>query len=355
MEPRRFDAFISYSHAADGKLAPHLQTALARFAKPWYRLYSLRIFRDETTLDVTPELWPTIKRALTDSHYFILLASPASAASKWVQREVNYWLELQRMGELLIVLTDGTVVWDDTRNDFDWTSTNALPKNLSQQLGAEPLYLDLTWARSEQQVSTKDPRFRTVTARLGAKIKGISIDELIGEDVRQHKIVKRFATAAVLLLIGLTTIASLISWQLFEEQKATLKANSQSKFESALRSIEQQHPAEAVALLAGACRLDPSNLFARSELLALLIETRWWYPENTLSLAEQGASRIAMSPRGDNLVVEFVGSGDSSTWRLFTLSKNSLWERVGEVHSSSDRRVVFSKNQTILSKPFGRA
>ena len=33
----RYDAFISYSHAADGKLAPNLQDALQRFAKPWYR------------------------------------------------------------------------------------------------------------------------------------------------------------------------------------------------------------------------------------------------------------------------------------------------------------------------------
>ena len=30
----RYDAFLSYSHAADGKLAPALQRALHRFAKP---------------------------------------------------------------------------------------------------------------------------------------------------------------------------------------------------------------------------------------------------------------------------------------------------------------------------------
>ena len=31
-------AFISYSHAADGKLAPQLQAVIHRFARPWYRL-----------------------------------------------------------------------------------------------------------------------------------------------------------------------------------------------------------------------------------------------------------------------------------------------------------------------------
>ncbi|MDQ3698882.1 MAG: hypothetical protein M3373_12810 [Gemmatimonadota bacterium] len=42
----RYDAFISYSHALDGTLAPALQSALHRFAKPWYRLRARRVFRD---------------------------------------------------------------------------------------------------------------------------------------------------------------------------------------------------------------------------------------------------------------------------------------------------------------------
>ena len=33
-----YDGFISYSHAADGLLAPRLQSALKRFAKPWWHL-----------------------------------------------------------------------------------------------------------------------------------------------------------------------------------------------------------------------------------------------------------------------------------------------------------------------------
>ena len=43
-----YDAFISYSHALDGALAPALQTGLERFAKPWYRPRALRVFRPES-------------------------------------------------------------------------------------------------------------------------------------------------------------------------------------------------------------------------------------------------------------------------------------------------------------------
>jgi len=37
-EQFKFKAFISYSHEADGTLAPSLQSALHHFAKPWYRM-----------------------------------------------------------------------------------------------------------------------------------------------------------------------------------------------------------------------------------------------------------------------------------------------------------------------------
>ena len=72
----RYHAFISYSHAADGRLAPAFQAGLQRLAKPWYRLRAMRVFRDQTGLAVTPRLWESIKNALCILEYFILLASP---------------------------------------------------------------------------------------------------------------------------------------------------------------------------------------------------------------------------------------------------------------------------------------
>jgi hypothetical protein len=41
----RYKAFISYSHAADGKLAPDLEKALERFAKPWNRTRAFDVER----------------------------------------------------------------------------------------------------------------------------------------------------------------------------------------------------------------------------------------------------------------------------------------------------------------------
>src|SRR5687767_1609322 len=102
-----YAAFISYSHAADGKLAPALQRGLHSFARPWFRLRALRVFRDEASLSANPGLWSSIEGALAKSEFFILLASPEAARSPWVGREAAYWVQHKSPETFLIVLTDG--------------------------------------------------------------------------------------------------------------------------------------------------------------------------------------------------------------------------------------------------------
>src|SRR5262249_21309747 len=129
-----YDVFMSYSHAADGLLGPALQRGLRGFAKPWYQLNALRVFRDETSLSATPGLWSRIETALEDSRFFILLASPSAAQSHWVDREVAYWLEHKPLENLLIALTDGEIVWDEEADALDEQRTTALPPSLGKAL-----------------------------------------------------------------------------------------------------------------------------------------------------------------------------------------------------------------------------
>src|SRR5580704_5134706 len=142
-----FDAFISYSHAADGQLAAALQKGLHRFAKSLFKLRAIRVFRDETTLAMTPKLWPEIEKALHSSRFFILMADPLSAQSEWVQKELACWDKMERTEKMLIVWTGGDLVWDKARKDFAWDKTTSLPALLVGTFeGEEPLYQDLRWA-----------------------------------------------------------------------------------------------------------------------------------------------------------------------------------------------------------------
>src|SRR5215467_8094569 len=89
--PVPYDAFVSYSHAKDKPIATALQAVVQKLGKAWYRRRALRVFRDDTSLSATPHLWPSIERALSQSRFLILLASPEAAASQWVNQEIAYW------------------------------------------------------------------------------------------------------------------------------------------------------------------------------------------------------------------------------------------------------------------------
>jgi WD40 repeat protein len=203
-----FDGFISYSHAADGRVAPAVQRGLQSLAKPWHRRRALWIFRDQTGLAVTPALWSSIKQALDSSEYFVLMASPDAAKSPWVNKEIEHWVATKSPDKILPVVTDGEWRWDPERGDFADDST-AVPAALRRVFTEEPLYLDLRWARDEGQLSLRHSRFRDGIAQLAAPMHGISKDDLEGEDVRQHRRARRLWSMAVAALALLTLVASL--------------------------------------------------------------------------------------------------------------------------------------------------
>lgn len=124
------DAFISYSHGTDGKLAPALEGGLEKLGKRWLQLRAIDVFRDETGLAASARLWTGSVEHLAASSWSVFLASPESAESSWCQKEVQWWLDNRDGTRLLVVLTSGEIVWDERRNDFDWERATALPRLL---------------------------------------------------------------------------------------------------------------------------------------------------------------------------------------------------------------------------------
>ncbi len=203
----RYDAFVSYSHAADDLLAPRLQEGLARLAKPWWRRRSLRVFRDRTGLSANPGLWSSIESAIDDSKWFILLASPESSESPWVEREVSHWLATREADRFLVVVTGGSWRWDPERNDFAREST-AVPQALVGVFDEEPRHIDISWARSEAQLDIRNGRFRDAVAELAAPLHGLAKDDLEGMDLREHRRTIRWAWSVGLGFLVLALVAS---------------------------------------------------------------------------------------------------------------------------------------------------
>lgn len=271
-----FDAFLSYSHAADGKLAPALQHAIQVFAKPLFKRRVLRLFRDQTILSASPELWPNIERALDNSRYFILLASPGAAQSKWVQREVEWWRAHRTPETLLIALTQGTLVWKESTNDFDWEKTDALPPALTGVFATEPLWVDLRWVTSESMFSAKAPQFQDAVASLASPLRNCPKDDLIGEDVRQHRKVQWFTRGAV---AALATLAVALAAATFVAQKQRDAAINQQQI-----ATSRQLSAQATTRLS--TRLD----------LALLLAHQSYMTRSTLEAQSSLLSALQFSP-----------------------------------------------------------
>ena len=153
--------------------------------------------------------------SLKKTEFYILLASPESAASPWVRDELKYWLENRGCEQFLIVLTSGEIVWAKGDHDFDWTKTTALNHEaLSGKFPEEPLWVDCSWARDLDELSIKrHDRFADAVATLASPLHGRSKSELFGEDLRQHRRQMRLAQVAVASLAVLLMVALGFWWQ----------------------------------------------------------------------------------------------------------------------------------------------
>src|SRR5262245_48791470 len=112
--PYLYDAFISYRHVErDRKWAEWLMEALEGYRVP----KALRergvpprlrkIFRDVDAVPASSDLNDAIKQALIDSRFLIVVCSPYTPRSKWVEREIQMFTELGRGDRVLALLTEG--------------------------------------------------------------------------------------------------------------------------------------------------------------------------------------------------------------------------------------------------------
>lgn len=108
-----YRAFISYSHA-DHDHAVWLHKALERYRVP-RRLAGAdgrkrlgRVFRDEEELAAAAELGPKIEAALKGSDVLIVVCSPRSAKSKWVNQEIEAFKRLGREHRVFALIAEGT-------------------------------------------------------------------------------------------------------------------------------------------------------------------------------------------------------------------------------------------------------
>ena len=219
----KYKGFISYSHAGDQRFAPALQHAVETFNRSLLRRRTIQVFRDDTNLTLSPHLWPDIENALRSSEFFLLLASPEAAGSKWVRRELEFWLEFRSLDSLLLIVTGGQIEWDDSTNDFDWGTTTALPQTLKGRYISEPLYCDCRWANADELRSLPQEKYQDAIATIAATLQGVEKAVLVSRSLKEQKKALRITIGAAAVL-GLLFLAScLAGWWALKGQNSIVQ------------------------------------------------------------------------------------------------------------------------------------
>jgi hypothetical protein len=127
----------------------------------------------------------------------------------WVSREIEAWRVGLRPEQVLIALIEGDIEWDETAGDFDWSRSTALNPALAGLFASQPLWVDFRWAQGSEQLSLRNPEFLLAAARLAAPLHGISLEEMVGDDVREHRRTKIVAGGMVTALVAFAFVAGI--------------------------------------------------------------------------------------------------------------------------------------------------
>ena len=209
----RYRAFISYRHVdPDRRWAKWLHAGLETYRIPGQLLTAGdanrlgRIFRDEEELAASSDLSREIISALEQSESLIVICSPRTPESGWVNQEIVRFRELGRHDRILALLIEGEpeesfpVALREIRSHPPGRS----PPGRTEILQVEPLAADVRTAAGESPRTTR----RTALLRIAAALLGRRFDDLRQRDQeRKTRRLLLVSMALSLLLVGVSLLA----------------------------------------------------------------------------------------------------------------------------------------------------
>ena len=290
------------------------------------------------------------------SKWFILLATPEAAKSEYVNREVSWWVEHRGVETILLVRGAGEIVWDTQRSGFRVGAASAVPSSLADVYEEEPRWVDLSWFKDDSDRS--DPRFEAAVADLASAIRDVDRDELVGDNIREAKKLRRvtrLGLASLVVLLILSLAASLLAFtQRVEATNRRDEALTQANVATARQlAAESRNLVESdleAALLAATTAFsmfeDPQTMSALHDVVAA--------SPQLLAFRDAGAHVTATAAALPNAVVAGTENGEVLLWRDFVTQREperilTLKGSVTFVGLSSDEsglRVVASAETT---------
>lgn len=242
---QRYNAFISYRHCPlDSKIATEIQRGLERFSIPRAIQKSSgkkrisRIFRDKEELSLTEDLNETIRIALEESEYLIVICSPSAKESIWVQKEIEYFLSTHNKKQVLTVIAEGEPC--DVLPEILTYEEMTLP---DESGGLETVKVPIEPLSCDYRLSSRRAK-REELPRLAAAIIGCGYDDLRRRQ-RQYRM-RRWTAAVTVLTLALGFLSTYFAWSAAQIIK---------NYEQSLVNQTEYLASEARTLLRGGDRL----------------------------------------------------------------------------------------------------
>jgi tetratricopeptide (TPR) repeat protein len=207
------------------------------------------IFQDDKDLTVGSDLDIRVKDALEASRYLIVIASPRSAASPWVDREVSYFKSMGRRDRILVLIIDGEPTASRRAHTARSDQVECFCPGLRFQIGAdgrpdesrpdshEPIAGDVRIRIEGQlrEVNLKHLKrhhdvLDSMKLKLVAGLMGVRFDELIQRDRARRVLQLRRRVAMIsTLAIAFAVVGAIAFWQKWEAKQSETKAIASRK------------------------------------------------------------------------------------------------------------------------------
>lgn len=237
----RYRAFISYSHS-DRVVAAWLHRRLEDYRIPRKLVGGetsvgtvpgrlTPIFRDRDELPASGDLGGELTAALADSLFLLVVCSPASARSQWVEQEILTFKRLHGEDHVLALIIDGAPGESAVARREE---LECFPRGLRFRIGVDSeLSSDVAHPIAADLRPDKDGR-QLATLKLVAGLTGLRLDDLVQRE--NQKRVRRLTTIAAASFAGMVLAGGL-----------ALYANVQRVEAERQRKIAQKETATARA------------------------------------------------------------------------------------------------------------
>lgn len=276
----KYWAFISYSHR-DRPWGDWLHKALETYRVPARLAVQpgrdgalprrLRpIFRDREELPTSSDLGAAISEALRASRYLVVICSPASAQSIWVNEEVRSFKRMGRANRIMCLVVEGEPNASDRGHPPDECFCPALRHDLDPEgnvaaARVEPLAADARLPGMGRLASLLAPLFgvlgpggrawwlREARIKLAAGILGVDFDRLWQRE-RRRLLRRRLQAAAAVLAVMAGAFG--LWWEIQRTESRELASK-------ALEMMKDERNDEALKVLLNAVPRAPGAVFSR--------------------------------------------------------------------------------------------